>query len=494
MDIAEGIHGPGVIAARPHFRQEGNDIHFFLSNRVFHSLSASEAEIWEKLKDGPISSTILSNSAAVQSLTQLGMVEVIAPIHENDRRRILVIEPHCDDAALSIGGTMWTMRNEVEFHILTMASRSNYTTAFHLHRNYFDRSQITTMRKAEGELFAKKLGGYYYCSNLAEATLRYNDNDWDLEFFNAHEVPIAVSNNRRAPNGILNAWTDRVKEFLSNRTFDEIWLPLGAGTHSDHDLTRNAGLRMVLKETPRAVVRLYEDVPYGAQFQKHTQRILQVLKEAGAALTPWWQNVTGAFTAKVSLLNIFASQFKASSIREGVERSATTSGSLEKIERLWTLERLPSRLPERELWIGAPEAARAGLEARSFCKKARAEKRVAIFAISASGRWADDLSVLSDVFPAAKFVVYAAPKVSAEFQAFPDASVDLQCLDGRWGSWLKAAWQEVSTGHRLIIAGDAVPKARGLAMLWPTGHKLVVAEMDGVIQALRLVLDQTEHT
>lgn len=473
-----------IIAARPHFRREGDDLYFFLSRRSHYHLNAAEAEIWNRVREGPTSLASLGNDTAVQVLVESGLLEAINPVRGQNRLQILVVEPHCDDAALSIGATMWKMRDRVEFHLLTMASRSNYTTAFHLHRDYFNRGRISAMRATEGELFSRHLAGHYYCAGLPEATLRYNDRDWDLNFFKAHEVSSAIFNNRRAPAEILDAWTTALREFLNGRTFDEIWLPLGAGTHSDHDLARNAGLRVLLEERPDAIIRLYEDVPYGGQFPEHTNRILRALTDAGATLTPWHQKVTEEFAAKLLLLNIFASQFKVNSIEGGVERSAADGIESEKLEHLWTLEALPRKLAEDEMWVGAADVAKTRAETRAFLKGATTEQRVALFAISASGRWRDDLAHLKDVFPAARFVVYAGPRVCAEFQEVEDPRVDVKCLDGRSGSWLKAALREVKSGHRIVIAADALPKAKALRMMWPAGRTIVCSAMDHFIQAL----------
>ena len=473
-----------LIAARPHFRREADDLYFFLSERRFHTLTGAEAEIWNKLQHGPVASTMLPDREALRSMAEAGLIEVIEPIPEQNRRQILVVEPHCDDAALSIGGTMWKMRHEAEFHLLTMASRSNYTTAFHLHRNFFDRSAITAMRTAEGELFTRHLGGHYYCAGLSEATLRYEDSDWNLDFFNAHEVPIASLNNRRASAPVLDAWTAKLKAFLSGHAFEELWLPLGAGTHSDHDLARNAAFRSLLEDPRDAVVRLYEDVPYGAQFQEHTDRILKVLGDAGATLAPWYQDISAEFDNKVALLSIFASQFKVSSIRAGVERSAEPDAGHERVERLWTLERLPRQLRADELWIGAPAVAKAAAGLREFRKGASAARRVAIFAIGAAGRWPDDLSALNAVFPRATFVIYAGPRVCSEFERLSNGLVEVHCLDGRTSSWLKAALREAAPGHRIVIASDAMAKARALRMLWPMGRTIVVSAMDDLSQAL----------
>ena len=161
-------------------------------------------------------------------------------------------------------------------------------------------------------------------------------------------------------------------------------------------------------------MRLYEDVPYGTEFQEHTDGILNVLRGAGATLTPWFQTVAAEYPTKLALLSVFASQFKAPSIEPGVKRSAHLGSPTGPIERLWTLKSLPDHLPEDELWVGAADVERASAALSRFRQGAGVELRLAVFAIGAAGRWSEDLKLLSDTFPAAKFVVYAGPRVCAE--------------------------------------------------------------------------------
>jgi len=475
-----------IIALRPHFRRTGDDVYFFLSDRIFHSLTPAEATVWEKLQEGPLPAAALRADEVLRSMLDAGMLEAIDPVKEQDRRRILVVEPHCDDAALSIGATMWKMRHEVEFHLLTMASRSNYTSAFQLHRDRFDRAEITAIRKAEGELFAMHLGGEYHCAGLSEATLRYNDSDWDLDFFTAHEVSTAISNNRRAPTAVLEAWTERLRHFLTeNPSFDEIWIPLGVGTHSDHDLARNATLRSLAEARLKKIIRVYEDVPYGSDFPEHKSRLLSSLEAAGAILSPWSQDVSREFSTKLALLGIFASQFKVRAVQDGVARSARSSAPSGQVEHLWTLEKLPRHLPEDEMWVNAPAVAKTAAKLRRFKKDAHAARRVALFAITAPGRWTDDLHLLRELFPAARFVVYANRRVCAEFCATHNPRVELHCLEGTSGSWLRAALRELPTQNRIVIAADAVRKAKLLRMLWPTGRTILCSAMDDLCQALQ---------
>jgi len=481
-----------LIVARPHFRQRGKDLYFFLSDRIYHSLKPGEARVWEELQSAPRSLKDLGDEAAVESLAASKAVEVIEPTARTNRRRILVVEPHCDDAALSIGATMWKMRNEVEFDLLTMASRSNYTSAFQLHRDYFNRADITRMRTVEGELFVRHLGGSYHCAGMPEATLRYEDSDWTLDFFKSHEVPVAISNNRRGQPELLETWTARLREFLKRAAYDELWLPLGAGTHSDHDLARNAGLEAVAEMRPPAVIRLYEDVPYGGDFPEHSDRILGNLEKGGADLAPWHQDVTDDLEKKLDLLTIFASQFKVSAIKRGVTRGTPGDSSERIVERFWTVEGLPDELPKDEIWFGAPSVDDVASKLREFSKQSTKSKRVAIFAISASGRWSEDLRSLRGTFPTAKVIVYAGPRICAEFKALVDANTELHCVGGTPGSWMMAALREAATSHRIVISGDAIGKARLLTKVWPVGRKIVVQEMDHLIQAVEKWSTQAE--
>jgi LmbE family N-acetylglucosaminyl deacetylase len=476
------MNSSDLIAVRPHFRRNGSDLHFFLSERVFHTLTEGEALVWDRLQAGALPLEALSDATAVESLARAGVVEVIAPIPGANRRRILVVEPHCDDAALSVGATMWKMRREVEFHLLTLASRSNYTSAFQLHRDNFDRSKITAMRAAEGRLFAQHVGGQYHCAGMAEATLRYSDSDWDLDFFNDHEVAVANFNNRRSTPSVLHAWVERLRDFLSAAGFDEIWIPFGAGTHSDHDLARNAALQVLMEARPQAVFRLYEDVPYGGEFPGHSERILRQLRNAGAVLTPWDQDVTDAFSRKLSLLTIFASQFKVAAIRAGVERSAGPEA--ERIERLWTMDVLPREIDRDRIWFGAPDIEQAASELPRFRNGAEAARRVAVFAINAAGGWPSDLVRLRELFPRATFIVYAGPRAIAEFNAVETPLVRVRPVTGASAAWIRAALREIGTSHRILIAGQAVGKARGLARLWFSGRSIIVSQMDHLTQAL----------
>ena len=58
--------------------------------------------------------------------------------------RYLIVEPHMDDAVLSLGKAMGKRRHEAEMTVLTVSSISNYTSYHKLFRGLFDIDQFTT--------------------------------------------------------------------------------------------------------------------------------------------------------------------------------------------------------------------------------------------------------------------------------------------------------------------------------------------------------------
>lgn len=377
------------------------------------------------------------------------------------------------------------MRFDVEFHILTMASRSNYTSAFHMNRPYFSRAEISRLRREEGELFALHLSGIYHAADLNEATLRYEDTDWDSAFFASCKVAVSAFNNRRADDSELTRWSDRFQEFLQTRKFDEIWVPLGAGNHSDHDLARNAALEVLIKRKAGQVVRVYSDVPYSTEHPEHAQRIRSALRDAGAELTPCFQDISAEFGAKLSLLTIFASQFKVPALAARIEESAREGEALR--EHLWTVTKLPEYIDRVRMWLAFPEIEAVRAELGRQLRTTRDPKRVAVFAITASGDWTDDIAKLECLFPNSVVRVYAAPTAAAELSRAQLSGAQVKILNGSVFDWLRAAIRELGATHRIVITGRSLLKAKALRLLWPFGHTLLASHFDHMNQAFSLL-------
>ena len=356
MGALQSFSDDAAVEARPHFHLKGDELYFLNSQRPAAKLSNEQREFWNSLQDSPTLHALNANfpdntNELLTFFVEQAFCDVFEPV-KGDRKKVLVLEPHCDDAALSAGATMWAQRQEKEFTIVTLASRSNYTSNFQTHKEFFKRDVVSHLRDDEGRIFAKHLGGHYKTAALNEATLRYHDSDWTLDYYLAHRASVSASNNHQAREHVLSEWRKVISRILTETEARELWLPLGAGYHADHELTRNAALLELIENDTlknKFEIILYQDVPYDFEFETHKDAIIETLRKDGAALTYLPEDAGENFAKKLSLLTIFASQFKVKNVQGGVEGSATAQG--ERAEHFWRLESLPHSLNPADYYI-----------------------------------------------------------------------------------------------------------------------------------------------
>jgi len=473
-----------ILQRRPHFQVRDDEVFFLNSTRPLPSPTGPAIELFRRLRDdGPIDDVSQLDERSVDELRSRGLADLIDPIDDDSRTPILVIEPHSDDAALSIGGTLWKQRHEAEFTIATLASRSNYTSSFQTGREFFDRVEVTDLRRHEGETFAAYIGATYVTVDLPEATLRYDDSDWDEEYFQDHVVSVAMNNNRRASSAELERWATAVAPLLQDHRYEEIWLPLGAGTHSDHDLARNAVLLALMSDpsiAERVRLRVYNDVPYGEDFPDHAGQVLDALSDA-AQVEESSVDITECFDEKMSMLGVFASQFKPDHIADGVIRSATSESSPgRKVERMWLLSSLPDELDLTSLYFGQPDAVRQSESVQGWLDDGESVRHLRVLALAASGNWKLDERMLKAAFPNASICVYASPITQAEFARKKSADVDLVVVGRGTLPWILLAAKLAVTrpAHNLFLAGSRTKEALRMKRMWPLSRTLVVQNMD----------------
>src|SRR5207249_10597379 len=105
-------------------------------------LAPGESAVWEALT-GEVSVDELrarfpeAGERALGRFLAAGVCELVAPHFPSGRRRVVIIEPHVDDAVLSVGGTMWVRREACEFLLVTVSGRSNFTSYYYLDREFF---------------------------------------------------------------------------------------------------------------------------------------------------------------------------------------------------------------------------------------------------------------------------------------------------------------------------------------------------------------------
>jgi LmbE family N-acetylglucosaminyl deacetylase len=224
--------------------------------------------------------------AMIREFLRSEFCELVEPAFPSDRRRVLVIEPHADDAVLSLGGTMWLRRFDCAFVIATMASRSGHARYRDLGCDYFDITEVTEIRRRESELFASMFGGTHVSVGLTDAALRYRDANWTSDFRRRHQMSIRVSTSRIADDRERQRWTDAVRRLLTENPSAEVWFPLG-GPHTDHMLVADACFAVFLANPSLIsgrILRVYEEFPYAARYPRHMNDALRALRKSGAVL------------------------------------------------------------------------------------------------------------------------------------------------------------------------------------------------------------------
>src|SRR5689334_5551443 len=124
---AGAFAGATNVLRRPHFRLSGNELFFLISVRPHAQLSANETAVWEALGSEPTLDNLRARfpylEKALKRFLDIGVCELVPEQFPTKRRRVVVLEPHSDDAILSAGATMWLRRNDCEFTIITIGSR-----------------------------------------------------------------------------------------------------------------------------------------------------------------------------------------------------------------------------------------------------------------------------------------------------------------------------------------------------------------------------------
>jgi hypothetical protein len=224
-----------VVVRRPHFRLRGDSLFFLISKHPFAALTPAEQNLWNALENEATVAELearlgASASEDIRRLVTLGVAEVLTPPPSEKRRRIMVIEPHMDDAALSVGGLMLQRRAECEFLLVTVATQSVATSYRGIDRDFFDVETISNLRKAESEIVARLVWGRHIPLGLVEATLRYYPQKWTLDWFQRHEQAVWAYLEHAAGRGELELWTQTIAKAIEDLQPEEIWMPLGIGT------------------------------------------------------------------------------------------------------------------------------------------------------------------------------------------------------------------------------------------------------------------------
>lgn len=162
---------------------------------------------------------------------------------------LLVLAPHADDAAFSVGGLLRTWRGPKT--VLTIFGRSSFTVPDGFAA---DPEPVSEMRRREDAAFCARVGARLVTWDLPEAALRRGP-VWEA-IFDAN-----LDRHARADADACEALFAGLAQTLE-RPPDLLLAPLALGGHGDHILVRETARMFARSAAP--AFGLYEDLPYAA--------------------------------------------------------------------------------------------------------------------------------------------------------------------------------------------------------------------------------------
>lgn len=263
--------------------------------------------------------------------------------------RFVVVSPHRDDAAFSLGLTIdaWLRaghRVDV-LNCFTLSEYAPYSDVDSLHAND-RRSFVSALRRREDVAWSKQLAGRLNITDLdlLDAPLR-------LGCAVDEVLSVEIRPGDRAQARIAGALRKLVGKGLSEEI--AIAVPLSVGSHIDHRLTREAALEAFTgANLPFA---FYEDLPYATR-QENAGEIEGLAESAGFGLQPGFAaaggDVTSASTRKRRMVECYDSQIDTDVAVQIVGFCEQYAGR----ERLWVNESWHNLHLEGEPVVALPEA------------------------------------------------------------------------------------------------------------------------------------------
>jgi LmbE family N-acetylglucosaminyl deacetylase len=435
-----------VAEVLPHYRRRGDRLFFMISRRAALELSPDDILLYDAI-DGrkTVAELVESHADARERLLtwrDFGIVALVPPLRSRTAPHLVVIEPHMDDAALSVGGRLLHRRGRCRITILSVVKRSNFTSYLIARRQFLHAlnvEQITDLRIKESRMAARLLGAEFCCLDWTDAPLRFWPADrWSSETIDNFTVDAFTTflPSSRDISKLAEALDQRVRLLAP----DELWIPMGLGGHSDHRTTRTACITMLAAARGRfsgIPVEMYEDVPYDTR--REAEQIGTALRQCGARVTPDAEDVTDVFDDKLHVVSVFASQFKPSAMEVVIRNSARHSRGTDAValvERFGRIDGEVSRPPRSHLLLdSACIAAALRTQTRTLLKRAKQCRRLVVLALPSGhmGLWTDDRDRLLATFPNATVCAYVAESIAWQMK---DGQTDrLQVISVPKGLW-----------------------------------------------------------
>jgi LmbE family N-acetylglucosaminyl deacetylase len=246
-----------IPVALPHFICENNRI-FSLKGRLFSDIP-DEVDVFLAC-DGKKTLADISDSSVLKNLLDKKVITLLPKqIHELKVKEkvstVLVLSPHVDDGALSLGGIMRRSLNR--YVVLNIFSSTKFQTGLRV-----PEEMVIDISQKEDRLVGRCLNFESIFAGKSGAIERYNLTTQDIvqnRFSSINE------------NALYQEEIAQVKELIIERVNlikpEIILSPLGLGGHIDHLITACAAISLVEdKVINKHNIAFYEDLPYAAAF------------------------------------------------------------------------------------------------------------------------------------------------------------------------------------------------------------------------------------
>jgi LmbE family N-acetylglucosaminyl deacetylase len=445
---------------RPHYWLRDNQLYFLASRRPQLTLTSTAASLWMKINGetcaGELEEMVPESPELLASWWHSGVIELAEPVFQKKRIKVLVVEPHMDDAMLSIGALMWERRHTHEFIVVSLVGISNFTSYQKIGRDYFNTSWISRLRKSESRLAMRLLGGRHESLSLYDAPLRYQPGDWNIDWFKRNRRSIAAFINLPPSEDGVKSAAELLTGLFMNTDAAGIWIPMGVGTSTDHQTTRNSCLMALAAAADKRnvpPVTIYQDVPYAMDFPWHTDRIVTALEAAGASPRPLKIDVTPLMPHKLRLVSVFASQFKMSHMGPRVEKTARLAAprGAGYGEMVIEMNRMPGFIDCDDLNSGHEHILATSNRLARWGGHKRRTRRVTIICPLGVGLWREFITTLLANFPHAEIDIHLSSDAADETSRFASPRVHIHEVMPDGIAWLRRILQLVRAGTRPVV-------------------------------------------
>ncbi|MBE0672998.1 MAG: PIG-L family deacetylase [Anaerolineales bacterium] len=453
---------PCVPIVRPHYRLEGNHLYFLISRRPSAELSEKEMRIFRTIDGGKnVSEIARGEKDAEQSLRKWfdeDILELVPPIVPPASPHLVVIEPHMDDAMLSVGGRLLQRRGKNRITILSVVKYSNFTSYWDLKRDYLDVAAVTKLRLGESALAARMIGAEHRSLDWTDAPIRFFPGDrWRVDDLK-RILPTIFAYMEISPDPADIAVLQRnLVKALEELAPDEIWIPMGLGSHVDHRTVRSACIGALApggSRFPNASVQIYEDLPYNKA--SHAKQIENTLENQGGVLTRCTEDVTDVFDEKLRVISVFASQFKRAFIDPLIRTCAEKASQVVPGRLSETYYRVDCRpaLPRESSMAPNRDVLEAGRRrVRSLAQKPAMHQMVVILATPSAnpGRWRTDCDRLLSRFPDARIRLVIPKDMSWQFSFPVNERIRIIALRSGLAGWIRETLKALLLSRTILI-------------------------------------------